>query len=338
MILIVSESGDQSTNEVIEWLILCKREYIRVNENDIIKIHNIDICNSIIPCITFSINDNEPINTDEVTAYWFRRGLFNFFGVGENIQIKNKGIEHQIKANLKTEISRLGDLFQSVLETKNKIGSFYTADNNKITHLSIAKSVDLDVPKSIICTSMYSLKQFYSEHPKGVITKPISDTLSLTDNSKCYNLYTNVINMDDLKTFPNSFHPTLVQEKIEKKFEIRVFFLKNKFYSMAIFSQKDDKTKIDFRRYNRQSQNYRIPFNLPIKIRNRLKKLMRLINLDCGSIDILYSLSGKYYFLEVNPVGQFGMVSYPCNYQLDKKIAYELIKKNGKKNKIQIYK
>jgi D-alanine-D-alanine ligase-like ATP-grasp enzyme len=53
---------------------------------------------------------------------------------------------------------------------------------------------------------------------------------------------------------------------------------------------------------------------------------MRLTNLDCGSIDLIYSTDEKYYFLEVNPVGQFGMVSYPCNYQLEKKIAIELIK------------
>ena len=30
-------------------------------------------------------------------------------------------------------------------------------------------------------------------------------------------------------------------------------------------------------------------------------------------------------FLEVNPVGQFGMVSLPCNYQLEKRIAQYLI-------------
>jgi hypothetical protein len=30
-------------------------------------------------------------------------------------------------------------------------------------------------------------------------------------------------------------------------------------------------------------------------------------------------------FLEVNPTGQYGMVSDPCNYYLDKKIAEYLI-------------
>jgi hypothetical protein len=34
---------------------------------------------------------------------------------------------------------------------------------------------------------------------------------------------------------------------------------------------------------------------------------------------------GEYVFLEVNPIGQFGMVSAPCNYNLEKKIAQYLI-------------
>jgi glutathione synthase/RimK-type ligase-like ATP-grasp enzyme len=43
--------------------------------------------------------------------------------------------------------------------------------------------------------------------------------------------------------------------------------------------------------------------------------------LDTGSIDIVRTTDGRYVFLEVNPVGQFGMVSVPCNYNLELKVA-----------------
>lgn len=40
--------------------------------------------------------------------------------------------------------------------------------------------------------------------------------------------------------------------------------------------------------------------------------------------------SGDYYFLEINPVGQFGMVSELCNYSLYEKFANFIINdKNG---------
>ena len=38
----------------------------------------------------------------------------------------------------------------------------------------------------------------------------------------------------------------------------------------------------------------------------------------------------QYVFLEVNPEVQVGMVSYPCNYYLEKKLAEELIKSHKK--------
>src|SRR4051812_26036449 len=252
MILIVSESSDQSTNEVINWLRFYKHNYIRINEGDIIKIHDIDIKSMYNTNITFSVNNNEIVSTNQINGYWFRRGFFNFFDVDYiGLHFKNNEIETKIKMNLKSEILRISDLFQFIIEKKNKIGSSYTAENNKLIHQSVAKTIGLNVPQSIICTSKEILKRFYRKHPSGIITKPISDTLSLIEDSQYYNLYTNIITEKDVESFPEIFYPTLIQKKIEKRCEIRIFFLKNKFYSMAIFSQNDDKTKLDFRRYNK---------------------------------------------------------------------------------------
>jgi hypothetical protein len=52
------------------------------------------------------------------------------------------------------------------------------------------------------------------------------------------------------------------------------------------------------------------------------------MNLNTGSIDLICTKSGEYVFLEVNPVGQFSMVSFPCNYYLEEKIADLLIQKD----------
>ena len=52
---------------------------------------------------------------------------------------------------------------------------------------------------------------------------------------------------------------------------------------------------------------------------------MKHIGLNTGSIDMIKSVDGNYYFLEVNPSGQFGMTSFPCNYNLHEKVADYLI-------------
>lgn len=43
-------------------------------------------------------------------------------------------------------------------------------------------------------------------------------------------------------------------------------------------------------------------------------------------IDLMVDLNDQYYFLEINPVGQFGMVSKPGNDYIEREIALSLIK------------
>ena len=62
------------------------------------------------------------------------------------------------------------------------------------------------------------------------------------------------------------------------------------------------------------------------EIKEKILSFAKYFNLNSGSFDIIKDKKGKYIFLEVNPVGQFGMVSQPCNYNLEQKIAKYLIK------------
>lgn len=45
---------------------------------------------------------------------------------------------------------------------------------------------------------------------------------------------------------------------------------------------------------------------------------------------MIYNNDNDFVFLEINPVGQFGMTSNPCNYNLDKIIAEKLITEDEK--------
>jgi glutathione synthase/RimK-type ligase-like ATP-grasp enzyme len=47
---------------------------------------------------------------------------------------------------------------------------------------------------------------------------------------------------------------------------------------------------------------------------------MNKLQLNCGTIDILKS-GKEFYFLEINPLGQFQEVSYFGKYEIEKYIA-----------------
>lgn len=102
--------------------------------------------------------------------------------------------------------------------------------------------------------------------------------------------------------------------------------MKGKCYTSAIFSQRDEKTKIDFRNYNYQKPNRVSVYKLPQKVENKIVAFMNKIEMDSGSLDIIVTPQKEYYFLEVNPVGQFFQVSHPCNFYLEKEVAKYLSK------------
>ena len=108
-------------------------------------------------------------------------------------------------------------------------------------------------------------------------------------------------------------------------YEIRSFYLNGTFSSMAIFSATNMKTAIDMRSYDLENPNRKVPYKLPLEIEKKLNSLMLEEKLNTGSIDLIKGLDGSYYFLEINPIGQFGSVSQTCNYYLEKKIAKYLV-------------
>lgn len=48
---------------------------------------------------------------------------------------------------------------------------------------------------------------------------------------------------------------------------------------------------------------------------------MAKLKMNSGVIDMIVTSLNEYIFLEVNPVGHFGLISYHCNYGIEKKIA-----------------
>ncbi|WP_052308788.1 hypothetical protein [Runella slithyformis] len=177
---------------------------------------------------------------------------------------------------------------------------------------------------TIVTTNKNDLLLFKKE-AGTIITKPIVDTRFFYHKKRTYALYTSTMSDLDIENLPNLFLPTLFQEYVEKKYEIRTFMLGETFFSMAIFSQNNNKTKVDFREYDNEAPNRNVPYILPKYIEKLLLKFSKKVGLNSGSFDLIKTIDDNYVFLEVNPAGQFGMVSYPCNYFLEEKIANYLI-------------
>jgi ATP-GRASP peptide maturase of grasp-with-spasm system len=319
MILIFSEQQDVSTNKVMDWL------KFHFNQTEILRINSDDSLSNIFleqidehQRVTFLIA-GKIVKMDEVKFVWFRRGSFklNF----DNIDCHHKYyFNNEMNHYLNYENVRVTEYINSMLQEKKSIGNFYMQNMNKMYVLDKAKKVGILVPNTIITTSKTELKTFLEKY-KHIVTKPMSVSVNLTTKNITYLCYTKSINNVIVREISEQFFPSLFQEQLDKKYEIRTFYIRGEFYSMAIFSQLDERTKVDFRNYNYKKPNRCVPFKLPNELEVKIDTLMKFLNLDTGSIDIVVNKKGEYYFLEVNPVGQFDMISVPCNYPIEKRLA-----------------
>lgn len=317
MVIIASSTFDQSTNEVIDWLRYLNIDYIRINQETEIEINKIELSNN---SFFYSFNiDKKTVNSNLINGYWYRRGGLGYIKQ-PNLKLKESSIKREIQDHLEGELFELKNFFIKALEkNSNKIGSFYLKSLNKLEILLIAKELGFRIPETFVINCRTDLNQI-----KGnLITKAIQETksynLNLESIKGVYALYTTEIT--DRTKIPQKIFPTKVQTNIKKKFEIRSFYLNGKIFSMAIFSQTDSQTKTDFRKYNILKPNRNVPYQLPIEIEEKIILLMNRLQLNNGSLDIIKDVNNEFYFLEVNPIGQFGMVSHPCNYFLEKLIA-----------------
>ncbi len=314
MIIIVSSITDFSTQKVIEWLNNYKVDFVIINKDNPITNFNIS---SEQADAEIEIG-NKKINIKNVKSFWYRR---------EEVSIKEKVLPKvypiifldSFQNFINFENLKLKEYLSYILKSKSFINNEADSNINKLVVLDRAKKVGLNIPNTCITTSPMDK----SDNTKYII-KPIGETVNFYYQNAMCRLFTHQY---DSKKFTANF-PTLIQSMVSKLFEIRAFYLKGKFYCIAIFSQQNAQTKVDYRNYNFIKSNRSVPFNLPKQITSKCKQLMKSLNLKSGSIDLIYSKQKEFIFLEVNPIGQFDNVSITGNYNLENKIANILI--NGR--------
>ncbi|WP_394676801.1 grasp-with-spasm system ATP-grasp peptide maturase [uncultured Sphingobacterium sp.] len=324
MILLFSRLDDGNTHLVIEWLLHMKKAFIRINADDKkTKIKRID---GNEESIIVEQNGKE-YDLLKCRSVWYRRRGISLGCTGVNTDDLDTSIFLDAplyhNGHLERETSTLGFYMYSQLENKipNSIGNPYKMNLNKLRVLEIAKASGLLVPQTYVLTSKRDLQTLLVEKKLSLITKAISDGVYLFTDQNGYYSYTEKIDISDLNKIPETFYPSLFQVQIKKKLELRVFYIKEIFYAMAIFSQSDTQTAVDFRKYNNNRPNRTEPYELPEHIKSKLKEMLKKLELNTGSIDIIVDENNQYIFLEINPVGQITMTSKPCNYYLEKKIA-----------------
>ena len=312
MILLLGKDNDTNINRVIDWLNYYNCHFIRLDfSNEMFQNIEVRFENKKLNFILKTIN-GEILDFNEISYILFRGGRFNF-----NIDIELEDYNSVLNF-LKLDYETLISFFYDKLQKKT-LGYINKNPLNKLIQLEMASLVGLKIPKTLISNNKKTIKLFFDNNI--VITKAIQENIFIENYNEILLQYVNNINLNSIKDF---FFPSLFQEKIVPFFHVRSFYLDTKCYSIATIKTIKNKS-IDHRIDH--SSNVYTTFSLPKHIEKKIVLFMQKIKLVCGSIDFICDEKGNYYFLEVNPEGQYEWVSGYGNYELDEQIAKFLYEK-----------
>lgn len=300
-VVILTNDSDSSSIRVLEWLAYKNVSYYRINSD----FDFLDFLTGLDYSSDLSI--------------WYRKQISAYNSPGKfSGSFDDKQINHHLMRELMFYKEYISDN-----HNVKKLCSDKYYNLNRLTTLSLARKKGIVIPVFRIVTQKKELIEFYNiyKNNSGIVLKCLSDGISIKISQNFIVSYTERVSEKDIDRIPKNFFPSLIMENIEKKIDIRSFYLDGIFYSMAIFSQEDPKTSTDFRRYNYKRPNRTVPYQLPHNIEIKLKKVFDELELNTGSVDMIKDINNRFVFLEINPYGQYDMVSKPCNYHIHKKIS-----------------
>ncbi len=313
---IYTSATDGSTNDVIDWIYFLAPDQVirRFNDYQIPQQFSIHI-------------SKERLNLDKS---WYRRG---------NIYLTNNKRNNQdqdvatIREKYGTENQFVYEAFlDQIFDPLNSINAVKDNNTNKIINLRRAVSKEIEVPETLVSNELNEINGFLKDDQQYIIKDVALDPINITRNDINFSirLLPQKLSGKAIKAHlnlspSNSREFLFIQEYIEKKVELRIFFIRDKIYGMAIFSQNNERTRTDYRNYDTELPNRCVPFRIPRQLEAKVQSLMTEIGINCGSIDMIYTPDKRFVFLEVNPIGQFQWLARNCNYDIEREIAQFLL-------------
>lgn len=198
---------------------------------------------------------------------------------------------------------------------------------NKIYQKAKALEYGLSIPNTLISSDPQSIKDFYlntSANAKKLIYKVVSAS-PIQDEV----FYTNEFTEENIKKIDSVVgSPIILQERVEKDYELRIIYVAGKIFSAKIDSQKipDSEVKLDWRK-KPLLNDFEVPISaceIPKSLEKKIVKYMQALGLRYGALDFILDKYGNYIFLEVNPSGQWYFVQSRTSLQIAKAIAEDL--------------
>ncbi len=297
MILIITNRHDLTADFLIIELRNRGIDYIRFNTEDYPCNATITLTESLAESACTLQLSQRRLNLHEVRSVWFRRPVPPVV----SLKILDPNLRDVAAKESLESIEGLWRVMDCLWVSRPDA---VRRAESKPLQLHVARQLGFAVPETVLTNDPVVAKTFVSKHDM-VVCKPLRCG-QVSRGERVALIFANVLrgaDKDELDAV--RYAPTLLQQYIPKRGDIRVTVIGQEVFAVEIDSQACEETKHDWRRGENASLDYSI-HELPPAVARQCRDLVRTLDLRFGAIDLVLSAEeDEYFFLEINPNGQW---------------------------------
>lgn len=178
------------------------------------------------------------------------------------------------------------------------------AAESKILQLRLATSLGFKVPKTVITNSRDNALRLMDDEVDQVVIKALQAPLLPSKDGSSF-VFTERLERSSLsEAAAVEPVPFIVQQEIDPKEDVRVTVVERKAVAAAPV---DQTSEVDWR-VARPLPAFR-PHEAPDEILERCIEMVHELGLRFGALDFARTNDGEYFFLEINPNGEWGWLN-----------------------------
>jgi len=196
----------------------------------------------------------------------------------------------------------------------------------KLNQLLYARKLGLEVPETIVTNSVKEAREFFNLH-QSVIVKLLSHEFYGSKPEDELAVYTTLVDRNSFESQADAIAlcPTMLQNKIEKKCDIRVNVIGDVIFAAALYSQEHIDSVIDFRNIGNLNNLRSIRWELPENIKTACCSMLSDHGLVFGAFDFALTPDDRYVFFEVNITGNWLWLEHSLEFPISQVIAEYLL-------------
>lgn len=199
------------------------------------------------------------------------------------------------------------------------------AAEDKFRQLEAAVRHGLSVPRTLVTNNPDEVRVFFDELEGNVITKLLTP-ISWSMDGRAAAMHTSLLLREHLDKLDSlRFCPMAFQEHIVKAYEMRIAYVGGRCFAGAIDASNSTAGQVDWRKTRPGECSFR-KVDVPDDLAARIDSLMKDLGLGFGALDVICTPENEFVFLEVNPVGEWGMLERDLDLPIADSIAEELLR------------